>query len=83
MRFLSFIFIALASLVTLTGCYTFTGASVSPDVKTITILVFPNRAPLIQPTLSQTFTDALKDKFINFNKDVFRFFHFILDLQTQ
>jgi hypothetical protein len=48
-----------------TGCriYSFTGASISPEVKTISIKYFPNRAPLIQPVLSQFFTNALKDKF--------------------
>lgn len=47
------------------GCkfYSFTGASIPPNVKTITIKYFTNNAPLIQPTLSQTFTDALKDRF--------------------
>lgn len=45
--------------------YSFSGASISPDIKTINISVFPNRAPLIQPALSQTFTDKLKDKFIS------------------
>lgn len=57
--------ICLSCMLLFTGCYTFTGASVSPDTKSIVITYFPNRAPLIQPTLSQTFTDALKDKFIS------------------
>jgi len=43
--------------------YSFTGAAIAPDVKTISIQTFPNYAPLIQPTLSQAFTEALKDKF--------------------
>ncbi len=45
------------------GIYSFTGASISPEIKTISIKYFSNNAPLVQPTLSQTFTDALKDKF--------------------
>lgn len=51
-----------------TGCkmnYSFTGASIPPDAKTINIKYFPNRASLVEPTLSQTFTEALKDKFTN------------------
>jgi len=44
--------------------YSFTGASISPDVKTIYIRDFANNAPLIMPTLSQTATEALKDKFV-------------------
>lgn len=45
------------------GIYSFTGASISPNAKTISIQYFPNNAPLVQPTLSQTFTQALRDKF--------------------
>lgn len=43
--------------------YSFTGASISPEVKTIQINQFPNNAVLVHPTLSQEFTDALRDKF--------------------
>jgi hypothetical protein len=58
-----FLFVIVASV--LTGCkmsYSFTGASISPQVKTISIQYFQNRAPLVQPGLSQTLTDALIDK---------------------
>ena len=47
------------------GCkisYSFSGASISPDVKTISIQYFQNRASLVQPGLSQNLTDALIDK---------------------
>jgi hypothetical protein len=44
--------------------YSFTGASVSPEVKTISIPFFPNRASVVQPTLSQVFTEKLRDKFL-------------------
>jgi hypothetical protein len=43
--------------------YSFTGASISPDVKTISVARFNNQAAIVNPTLSQNFTDALKDKF--------------------
>lgn len=43
--------------------YSFTGASIPPEVKTIEIKQFPNNAPLVNPTLSQVFTDALRQKF--------------------
>jgi hypothetical protein len=43
--------------------YSFSGASLSPDVKTVSIDYFDNRATLINPNLSQAFTEALKDKF--------------------
>ena len=53
-------------LLACSGCrigYSFTGASVSPQVKTISIPYFPNNAPLVMPTLSRKMTDALKDYF--------------------
>ncbi|MCD4731122.1 MAG: hypothetical protein K8R74_11000 [Bacteroidales bacterium] len=48
------------------GCsvnYSFTGASIPPEVKSINIKYFPNNAPLVEPTLSQKITDGLRDKF--------------------
>jgi len=48
------------------GCtvsYSFTGTSVSPDVKTYTINNFPNRARLVNPTLSDYFAEQLREKF--------------------
>jgi len=65
-RYLIYYFIAFLLFVFSEGCkvnYSLTGASISPEVKTISIKYFQNRAPLVQPTLSQRFTDALKDKF--------------------
>jgi hypothetical protein len=50
---------------TFTGCkinYSFTGANLSPEIKTFTVYYFPNRARLVNPTLSQTFTEDLKTK---------------------
>ena len=43
--------------------YSFTGASISPKAKTVSIQYFPNYAPLVNPSLSQLFTEKLKDKF--------------------
>ena len=51
-----------------TGCkisYSLSGASISPEVKTVFIDYFRNRSRVINPTLSQTFTEAMKDKFVN------------------
>lgn len=56
---------AAVFILLLSGCkisYSFTGASISPDVKTISIQYFQNRASLVQPGLSQNLTDALIDK---------------------
>jgi len=43
--------------------YSFTGASISPSVKSVTIPYFSNNAGLVVPTLSRTLTDALRDYF--------------------
>lgn len=45
--------------------YQFTGASLSAGEKTISVAYFPNRAPIVNPTLSQELTEKLKDKFIS------------------
>ncbi|MCF8228028.1 MAG: hypothetical protein K9G58_08460 [Bacteroidales bacterium] len=60
------LFLALICI-TAMGCgvYSFTGASIPPGAKTISIQYFPNNAQLVEPTLSQTFTDALRDKFVS------------------
>lgn len=45
--------------------YSLSGASISPEVKTITVRFFQKTAALGPASLSQTFTEALKDKFIS------------------
>lgn len=60
-----FLFLFIIGVIILNGCkmsYSFTGASISPLVKTFSIQYFQNRAPLVQPGLSQYITDALIDK---------------------
>jgi hypothetical protein len=57
--------LSLLMAAAITACkvsYSFTGASISPQVKTISIQYFQNRASLVQPGLSQNLTDALIDK---------------------
>ncbi len=49
------------------GCrvnYGFTGTSIDPQIKTVSIGYFENQAPLAKPTLSQIFTESLKDRFL-------------------
>lgn len=49
-----------------TGCsgsYSFTGASIPPDAKTISVATFPNYATLVNPQLSQKLTDDLRNLF--------------------
>jgi len=43
--------------------YSFTGASISPNVKTVAITYFQNNATLVVPTLSRVLTDAMRDYF--------------------
>jgi hypothetical protein len=45
------------------GVYSFTGASISPDVKTISIQTFYNNAPLGPSNMSVLFTESVKDYF--------------------
>ena len=49
----------------LTGCgiYSFSGTSIKPDVKTITIEPVVNNAMKINPSLANSLTEALIDKF--------------------
>jgi hypothetical protein len=66
-RYATVFIIIVFSLWALQSCkfgYSFTGASIAPDVKTVSIKTFQNVAPLAQPTLSQTFTESLKDIFL-------------------
>lgn len=45
------------------GCsYKFNGASIPPAMKTINIRFFENNAALVVPTLSQNFTEDLKER---------------------
>lgn len=55
--------VMLALVVPGCGVYSFTGASIPPEAKTISVSSFPNKSELVQPTLSQTFTEKLKEKF--------------------
>ena len=50
------------------GCkvnYSMSGASVDPSVKTIAVKYFNKTTPLGPTSLSQTFTEKLKDKFLS------------------
>lgn len=58
---LSLIFAAL--VVHSCGIYSFTGTSIQADVKTVTINYFEYKALKVNPTLSNSLTESLKDKF--------------------
>ena len=47
------------------GFYSFTGASIPPEAKTVSVQYFPNQAQLINPALSNDFTTALRDAMMN------------------
>jgi hypothetical protein len=61
-----YILLAILAISTaLSGCkvsYSFSGASISPQIKTLSVQNFLNRAALVQPGLDQAVTDALIDK---------------------
>lgn len=47
------------------GIYSFSGASICEECKTISIDYFENNAAIVVPTLSQSFTEKLRDRFVN------------------
>lgn len=47
------------------GIYSFTGASISADIETVSVDYFQNNASMVQPTLSNIMTEGLKDQFIS------------------
>jgi hypothetical protein len=60
------IFFIILSAFTLQSCgiYSFTGANINPNVKTVQIDYFPNNAVLVEPSLSEAFTLKLQDLFL-------------------
>lgn len=55
----------LTGLWTACGVYSFTGASIPPEAKTINIAYFKNKAPTVQPTLSTVFSDKIQEYFVS------------------
>ncbi len=51
---------------------TFRGSSVPDNVRTASVQYFENRAPLINPLLSQTFTEGLKDRITSESRLIMR-----------
>jgi hypothetical protein len=59
------VIMCLAPILFFSGCkvsYSFSGASISPSIKTFSVRYFQNRASIVQPNLGQYITDALIDK---------------------
>ena len=71
MRKLFFCLISFIATLAFTSCgsvqYSLTGGG-PLDAKTVTIKYFNNKATLVNPNLSQTFTEMLKDKFLKESK---------------
>ncbi|WP_346862811.1 LptE family protein [uncultured Draconibacterium sp.] len=64
-RIVSFSIAVLIGILLLASCqvkYNFTGSKPMVLEKTFTVYYFPNRARLINPTLSQSFTEQLREK---------------------
>ncbi|MDY6800658.1 MAG: LptE family protein [Bacteroidota bacterium] len=57
------IFILIATIQSCKVSYTLSGASIAPEVKTVSVQYFTNRAPLAMANIGQYITDELKDKF--------------------
>ena len=65
-RWVGFLCMGLFCLMFFASCqikYSFSGASIPPDAKTVSVAYFPNNALLVAPILSSTLTDALQDRF--------------------
>lgn len=61
------IILLVAAVLVVVGCtinYKFTSASLSADMKTFSVDLFPNRALLVNPSLSHQFTEGMKDFFL-------------------
>ena len=72
-KILSSVLVAMSLIVTALivhscGIYSFTGTSIQPDVKTVTINYFEYKALKVNPSLSNQITEALQEKFIKLTK---------------
>ena len=57
--------LALALVCQSCGIYTFSGASIPAEAKTVSVAYFPNHAQLVNPLLSNNLTNALRDAMTN------------------
>ena len=64
-KFLHIYLISISFTLISCGIYSFSGASISNDIKNITINNFQNNPSLAPPKLWNTLTEALKDKFLS------------------
>lgn len=64
-RCIHIVCLLLTVLCTRCGIYSFSGASIPAEAKTVSVQYFPNQAQLINPLLSENFTTALRDAIMN------------------
>ena len=64
-RCIHIVCLLLAVFCTRCGIYSFSGASIPAEAKTVSVQYFPNQAQLINPLLSENFTTALRDAIMN------------------
>lgn len=62
---LHIIFITTVFSIQSCGFYSFTGASVAPNIKTFQVNFFRNNAPIIEPGIDRVFTQTLQDLIVN------------------
>lgn len=72
-RFLAYFMMALSLAVTAVivhscGIYSFSGTSIQPEVKTVTVNYFEYKALKVNPSLSNQMTEAMQDKFLKLTK---------------
>jgi Lipopolysaccharide-assembly len=59
--------VVVLMMLSLSACkiYSLSGASISPDTKSVSVAYIENNAALVNPTLSQTLTESLKDRIVS------------------
>ena len=62
---IAFLVMALTLLCQACGIYSFSGASIPAEAKTVSVAYFPNHAQLVNPLLSDNLTNALRDAMNN------------------
>lgn len=67
LKYVTALSITLCLFMALSGCgaYSFSGASISPDIKTFQVNYFQNNAPNVQPGIDRDFTLKLQDLLLN------------------
>ena len=63
-KFLTFYVFFITSILIISSCKYYGFSGVNTNAKTIQIDFFPNQAPLVEPQLTQRFTNDLQDLFV-------------------